>query len=254
MTAHRLFRRLAAATALSIAVAACAQAPITDRQQFILVSNDQANELGADAYQQILAQSKVSRDPQLNTVVERVGRRIAAAADDPGFDWEFTVIQDPNPNAFALPGGKVGVHTGLFKVVENEAQLAAVMAHEIGHAVARHSAERMSRQIAVEGGLAVAGAASPGIAQYGQVLQQAATLGLVLPFSREQEAEADEIGLVYMARAGYDPRASIDLWQNFASYGGSRPPEFLSTHPSPGNRIERLKRAMPRALAIYQAQ
>lgn len=230
---------------------ACTSAPVTERSQFIIVSEAEAAQLGADAYQQIRSEKPVSNDPAMNQAVREIGQRIAAVAGDPGYKWEFTVFEDPSPNAFALPGGKVGVYTGLFKVAQNENQLAAVMAHEIAHAVARHSAERMSRQMALQGGLAVAGAASATAAQYAQVLAQAATLGVVLPFSRQQEAEADEIGLTYMARAGYDPRAAIELWQNFAAYGGDRPPEFLSTHPSPDNRIQRLQALMPKALEIY---
>jgi predicted Zn-dependent protease len=238
----------------SMLLLACQEAPVTQRSQFIIVPESQVIDMGADAYRQIRADTPVSNDAQMNRMVNEVGSRIASVADDPGYEWEFTVFQDDSPNAFALPGGKVGVNSGLFKVVENESQLAAVMAHEVAHAIARHSAERMSRQIALQGGLAVAGATSETVAQYSQVLAQAATLGIVLPFSRDQEAEADEIGLTYMARAGYDPRAAVQLWQNFATYGGDRPPEFLSTHPSPGSRIERLQKLMPKAMEIYRSQ
>ncbi len=247
---NRFGAALGAVAALT-ALAGCETAPVTERSQFIIVPESQAIQLGADAYQQIRSETPVSNDAKMNQAVQEIGRRIAAVADDPGYDWEFTVFEDSSPNAFALPGGKVGVNTGLFKVAQNDNQLAAVMAHEIAHAIARHSSERMSRQIALQGGLAVAGAASPAAAQYSQVLAQAATLGIVLPFSREQEAEADEIGLIYMARAGYDPRAAVELWQNFAAYGGDRPPEFLSTHPSPDNRIQRLQASMPKAMEIY---
>ena len=229
-------------------LASCATAPETGRSQLILVSEGQALQLGADAYRQIKAQKKISRDPRYTRPVVRIGGRIAAISPRPDFKWEFTVFEDESPNAFALPGGKVGVHTGLFKVAKNDAQLATVMAHEVAHAIARHSEERMSSQMAVGVGVGVAGAAT-GINP--NILAQAATLGVVLPFSRTQEAEADAIGLKYMARAGYDPRQSIPLWENFARYGGNRPPEFLSTHPSPGSRIQNLQRMMPAALAEY---
>ncbi len=236
-----------------VILAACQQAPVTGRDQFIIIPEDQANELGANAYREIVKENEVSWDPEINRIVRRVGERIVAVADDPGYDWQFTVFRDETPNAFALPGGNVGVNTGLFKVAKTESMLAAVMAHEVAHALARHSAERMSQQLALEGGLEAVGLASETAAQYGGLLAQAATLGVILPFSREQEAEADEIGLIYMARAGYDPRAAVTLWRNFMAYGKSGTPEFLSTHPSPESRIERLEELMPQAIKIYEA-
>jgi predicted Zn-dependent protease len=230
-------------------VAACATAPVTGRQQFIAVSEPQAAQLGAEAYQQILGAKQVIQGTAESRMVEEVGHAVAATVDSP-YDWEFALLRDESPNAFALPGGKVGVHTGLFKVVNNQNELAAVMAHEIAHVTARHSAERMTREMAIEVGLMGIGAATNPAAA--DLLAQAATLGIVLPFSRTQELEADEIGLIYMATAGYDPRAAIEVWQNFEALNGGRPPEFLSTHPSPPNRIERLQALMPRALEIYQ--
>ena len=242
----------AVAGLLALTLAGCQTSPITGRSQLILLSDGQANQLGVEAYKDILKQSKVSKNKEMNRRVRTVGERIAAVSDDPGFDWEFKVIEDDTPNAFALPGGKVGVHTGLFKVAKNDDQLAAVMAHEVAHALARHSAERMSRQILIQTGLGVAAATSEAVAQNAQIVAQMATLGLVLPFGRDQESEADEIGLTYMAQAGYDPREAITLWQNFEKLGGDRPPEFLSTHPSPGTRIQRLQALMPEALEIYR--
>jgi predicted Zn-dependent protease len=245
---------LARSCALSLmaALAACESAPITGRQQLILVGDQQANQMGVEAYQQILRESRVSRDPRMTDAVGRVTRRIAAVVDQPGMQWQFVVIDDPTPNAFALPGGKVGVHTGMFDVAKTEAQLAAVIGHEIGHVMARHPAERISREVAVQAGVGVLGAAMGTGAQYGELMAQAATLGLVLPFGRQQESEADEIGLMLMARAGYDPREAVALWQNMERAGGARPLEFLSTHPSPGNRIQRLQEIMPRALQEYR--
>ena len=157
---------------------------------------------------------------------------------------QFTLFDNAEPNAFALPGGKVGVYTGLFKVAKNDAQLAAVMGHEVGHAIARHGAERMSHGILTQlGGVAVG--AATGSQAYVDLYSQAATLGVILPYSRGQESEADEIGLMLMAEAGYDPREAVKLWQNFEALSGERPPEFLSTHPAEGTRIERLQALMP---------
>ncbi len=247
-------RGLVVATALLLAtfLTGCETAPVTGRSQFILLSDTEATKMGLQAYQKILSESKVSTNRRMTERVRRIGRRIAAVSGKPNLKWEFNVIENDTPNAFALPGGKVGVHTGLFKVAKNDNQLAAVMAHEVAHAIARHSAERVSQQTALQLGLAGLGVASPGAGQYAQLAAAAASLGVILPFSRKQESEADEIGLMYMARAGYDPRAAVDLWRNFESFGGGRPPEFLSTHPSPGTRIDRLKALMPKALAVYK--
>ncbi len=254
---RRLFK-LAAGFVNSILVvgligllAGCEAAPVTGRSQLILFPASQDAELGLQAYQQILAKSKVSKDATLNERVQRVGRRIAAVSGHPEFDWQFTLLENDQPNAFALPGGKVGVNTGLFKVAENDAQLAAVIAHEVAHATARHGAERMSQGVLAETGLAVLGATT-NKASYVQLAAAAATLGVILPYSRTQESEADHIGLLYMAKAGYDPRAAVDLWRNFERLGGRRPPEFLSTHPGQRTRIKRLEALMPEALAIYE--
>jgi predicted Zn-dependent protease len=234
-----------------VAVAACAQAPVTGRNQLILLPESQDADMGLQAYQQIKQEEKVSRDTALNERVQTVGRRIAAVSGHPEWDWQFTLFDNPEPNAFALPGGKVGVYTGLFKVAQNDAQLAAVMGHEVGHAIARHGAERMSQGILAQlGGVAVG--AATGSQAYVDLYSQAATLGVILPYSRGQESEADEIGLMLMAEAGYDPREAIKLWQNFEALSGERPPEFLSTHPAEGTRIERLRELMPKALEVYE--
>lgn len=243
---------LAAVVAGSVALAACETAPVTGRQQLVLLSDSQATEMGLSAYQQILKESKLTTDKTLTERVRRVGQRIAAVSGRPDLPWEFNVIQDDTPNAFALPGGKVGVNTGLFKVAQNDDQLAAVMAHEVGHAIARHSAERVSQQMALEVGLASLGLGAGSGAQYAQLAGAAATLGVVLPFSRKQESEADHIGVIMMAKAGYDPRAAVTLWQNFNKYGGDRTPEFLSTHPAPASRIQEIQALMPQALPIYE--
>jgi metalloendopeptidase OMA1, mitochondrial len=238
--------------AFAVALAACAQAPVTGRQQLILLPESQDAQMGLQAYQEIKQESNISRDPELNRRVQEVGRRIAEVSAHPEWEWEFTVFENDEPNAFALPGGKVGVHTGLFKVAENDDQLATVISHEVAHAIARHGSERMSQGLLAQGlgAIAVGSGLNP---QTVELAAQAATLGIILPYSRTQEAEADHIGLIYMAEAGYDPRAAIDLWENFEALGGQRPPEFLSTHPEPGSRIERLQELMPEALEIYEA-
>jgi metalloendopeptidase OMA1, mitochondrial len=233
--------------------AACTQAPVTGRQQFILVSEDQMDQAGAQAYRQVIRKEGVARDQELQRRVETVGARIARVSGIiANAKWEFTVIDDQTPNAFALPGGKVAVNVGLFKVVQNDDQLAAVLGHEIAHVAARHAAERVSQQMIEQGGLQVLGAATQSQAIV-QLATAAATVGITLPYSRTQEAEADEIGLMYMARAGFDPRQAIALWQNMERAAGEGPIEFLSTHPSPGSRIERLQALMPKALAEYRA-
>jgi len=236
---------------LCAALAACQAAPVTGRNQLIVMPESQDAQLGLDAYQQILSESEISNDSELNRRVSEVGRRIAAASPQPDWDWQFTVIENDEPNAFALPGGKVGVNTGLFKVAKNDDQLAAVMGHEVAHAIARHGAERMSQQVLMQAGLAGLGIATD--ATTAGLAAQAATLVVILPYSRTQEAEADHIGLIYMAEAGYDPRQAVELWKNFEAYGSGGTPEFLSTHPAPGSRIANLEALLPQAMPIYQA-
>jgi predicted Zn-dependent protease len=234
----------------AILLSGCSSAPVTGRQQLVLMSSSEAAGMGRDAYGQILQEKGIASNRQQTEMVKRAGQRIISANGFGGQHWEINLIDDSTPNAFALPGGYVGVNTGLFQVVKNEDQLAAVMGHEIAHVIARHPEERISREVLVGTGAAVLGAAVPDLAG---LASSAATLGLILPFSREQESEADIIGLQYMARAGYDPRAAVQVWQNFEALGGAEPPAFLSTHPSHGDRIARLRARMPEALKIYEA-
>ncbi len=247
---HRI-RYIAVAALLGATVTACTTVAETGRTQFNFMSDRQANQMGLGAYQQIKKEKKISRNTELAKQVRQVGNRVAKASGR-NYAWEFTLFEDENPNAFALPGGKVGVNTGLFKVAKNRDQLAAVMAHEVAHATSRHSAERVSGQTGVQAILVGAGAAMGASQNTMNLFAQAATLGVILPFNRSQESEADYIGLLFMARAGYDPRQAVELWKNFANYGGNRPPEFLSTHPSPGNRIQKLQANMPAAMREYQ--
>jgi predicted Zn-dependent protease len=247
----RLRAKIATGLLMVAVLAGCQAAPVTGRQQLIVLPESQDAQLGLQAYEQILAESTISNDQALNRRVQEVGRRIAAASPQPDWDWQFTLIENDEPNAFALPGGKVGVNTGLFQVAQNDDQLAAVMGHEVAHAIARHGAERMSQQVLMQAGLAGLGIATG--PAYAELAAQAATLAVILPYSRTQEAEADHIGLIYMAEAGYDPREAIVLWQNFEAFGGARPPEFLSTHPAPGSRIDNLRRLLPEVMPIYEA-
>lgn len=245
----------------TLVLTACSTVPYTNRSQLMIMSEGEEAALGAQAYEEVLSQSKIERDPQVNAVVRRVGERIAAAAERPDFQWEFVVVDDPEQvNAFALPGGKVAVYTGMFPVAETEAGLATVMGHEVAHALARHGAERMSQQtgLSVVGtGLAVALGASgtSGITQ--QVAMQAfglgAQVGVLLPFGREQESEADHIGLILMAKAGYDPGEAVGFWERMDERsGGSAPPAFLSTHPNHGTRSKQILGWLPEANTYYR--
>jgi predicted Zn-dependent protease len=240
------WRSVAAALSLGlIAVSGCTTVPYTKRSQFIVMSESEDLQLGAAAYQQVLQEEKIVTDPRITEPVQRVGKAIAAAADKPDYQWEFTVIDDPKQvNAFCLPGGKVAVYTGIFPVAKDEAGLATVIGHEVAHALARHGAERMSTGMALQAaGVAVAVAAGGQSAATQQAVMSAyglgAQVGVALPFSRSQESEADRIGLILMAKAGYDPEAAIGLWQRMEqASGGKGPPEWLSTHPAEGTRQE----------------
>ncbi len=237
----------------------CTTVPYTNRSRLMMVSESEDSELGLAAYREVLSQEKISKDPEANRMVLRVGRAIALAAEKPEFDWQFTVIDDPKTvNAFALPGGKVAVYTGIFSVAVDEAGLATVLGHEVAHALARHGAERMSQGMALQGvgaGLAIATSGqSAGVQQavmsaYGLGAQ----VGVMLPFSREMESEADHIGLILMAKAGYDPSVSVGLWERMGQLsGGQKPMEFLSTHPNYDTRITKLREWIPEAQQYYQ--
>jgi metalloendopeptidase OMA1, mitochondrial len=247
---------------LGLSVVACETVPITGRSQLVLIPEGTEVKMGLDSYQQILGKSKVSNDAQLNEQVTRVGRRIATATERNDYQWEFKVIEDQQVNAFCLPGGKVAVYTGMFPVARDDAGLAAVLGHEVAHAIARHGGERMSQQLAVEG-VTLAGAqtllsgSDPRFVQLAAAaLGGVATVGVLLPFSRAQESEADHLGLIYMAKAGYDPHASRDLWKRMAerSSGQSDSPlsAFLSTHPLPATRITQIEGWIPEAMKYYK--
>jgi len=240
-----------------VLLAGCATVPVTGRQQFNLLSEEEEARLGREAYREILAQARLSNDARLVTMVRRVGTRIAAVTNRPEFEWEFNLIESPEQNAFCLPGGKVAVYTGILEAVQNEAGLAAVLGHEIAHAVARHGGERLTENLIISLGAAVLGEATrrkPESTRRALMVAYGAgtTFGVVLPYSRSHELEADRMGLVYMAHAGYDPREAVAFWRRFAAKGG-KVPEFLSTHPASERRIAQLEDLIHEALAIYAA-
>ena len=255
---------------MSFGVTGCETNPYTGRSQLLMSSVGQEMQMGAQAYDQIKRDPKMkpSQDPREIEPVKRVAAKIVEAAKRSKygemakqFQWDVTVIKDDKTaNAFALPGGKMAVYTGIFPVAKTEAGLAAVMGHEVVHALARHGAERMSQGQAANVGLQVIGAAV-GIGSKNPVLGQAtmaalgagAQVGVLLPFSRKHESEADYIGILLAADAGYDPRESVALWERMAQQsGGGGQAEFLSTHPSHDTRIDQLKEWMPEAMAIYE--
>ncbi len=232
---------------------ACATAPITGRRQFLIVSESDEVSQGEKAFQYILRNSVVSRNPEAIRIVRKVGLRIAQGANKPNYNWEFHVLDDPEMvNAFAVPGGKVAVYTGIFPIARDEVGLAVILGHEVAHALARHAGERMSQDMLVQlGGAAL----SVGLGSNPAILQAyglGAGLGLILPFSRSQESEADEIGLILMAKAGYDPRASLGVWKRMEGKGKNGPPEFISTHPGYETRTKQLRTWIPEALKSYR--
>ena len=237
---------------------ACAKVPITNRTQLILLPRAFEMQLGASAYLGMLESEKVSKNKHYAQTVTRVGQRIAAVSHTPNLRWRYTVFDnDKMVNAFALPGGKIGVYTGMMPIAKTDAGLATVMAHEVAHATARHGGERLSLGILLEMGSAALASAmkkkdkktqSSVLAAYGI----GTALVVALPFSRKQESEADRIGLIYMAKAGYDPREAIPFWERMGAAGRGSPPEFLSTHPGYRTRIKNLRKWMPEAMEYYE--
>lgn len=243
------------------------QDPLTGRSHLNLVSASSLNQMSFKQYDEIIQKHGLSTDPVKTAMVKQVGFDIKNAVEEycseigieerlKNFDWEFKLIECKEENAFCMPGGKVGIYTGILKITEDEDGLAVVMAHEIAHAIAEHSRERMSQAMLINmGGLAL-----------GQAMQRrdnkAATLfmglygiganvGFVLPHSRTQEYEADKLGLRFMAMAGYDPRAAVSLWERMSQKSSNKPPEFLSTHPTDENRINQIKKLLPEAIDVY---
>ncbi|MCB9776631.1 MAG: M48 family metallopeptidase [Nitrospiraceae bacterium] len=234
--------------------------PLTGRSQLVDMTHEQEMALGLQSYQEILSQSRVIPEGQVVDLVRTIGRRLAtAAADvDPGFEWEFNVIDSQQANAFALPGGKTAVYTGLIPVAENQSGLAVVMGHEIAHAIARHGAERMAHQKLVQMGT-IAATVAVGDMDYDTqrmvmgALGVGAQYGVLLPFSRDHESEADYLGLLFVARACFDPTEAPRLWERMGKVSkGKQPAEFVSTHPSHGTRIKQFQEWIPEALALRE--
>ena len=259
---------------LSIAIAstliACTKNAITGRNQLALLSEAELQSMAAQEYRQFLGQSRVvsasaSKDAEM---VRRVGQRLTSAitkfyaqkglsAELEGFNWEYNLVDDKQVNAWCMPGGKIVVYTGLLPITQNEAALAVVIGHEITHAIAKHGNERMSQAMVAQGLGVVGGVLTSGNEQVNNIFNNvyglSANLGVLLPNSRKQELEADRYGLIYTAMAGYNPQEAIPLWERMEkASNGQKPPEFLSTHPSEANRIEKLKAIMPEALTYYK--
>ena len=247
---------------------ACAKVPITGRRQLNLLPESEMMTMSLAAYQEFLGENAPlpAADDRVE-MVQRIGSRLAAAATKflkengaadrvEGFNWEFNVVDDPTVNAWCMPGGKVVVYTGILPVTKDEPSLALVMGHEIAHAIARHGNERMSQAVAVQGAgmtLDVLSSTQPGLTR--ELMMQSFGIGSqlgMLAYSRNHESEADKMGLVFMAMAGYDPRVAPGFWKRMAELGGEKPPEMLSTHPSDERRIADLEAYMPEAMKYYK--
>jgi len=235
---------------LLAALAGCATSP-TGRSQLLVFPAEELDSMGIKAFDEMRAQLTVEEDAAINAYVRCVANAITDELPDKSSQWEVVVFKDDNPNAFALPGGKMGVYTGMLKVAENQDQLAAVLGHEVGHVLAQHGNERMSQQQLTN--VALAAAAGSGYVDSAsmQALGLGAQIGILLPYSRSHESEADVIGLDLMAEAGFDPRESVQLWRNMGKAGGGAPPEFMSTHPAGSTRIDNLLSHMADALHTY---
>jgi predicted Zn-dependent protease len=238
-------------------LAACSTAPVTGRRQLSLVSTGQEAQLGLTEFEKLKKDTPISNDPAANALLQKVGKRVAAAAanDLPNAQWEFVVFESKEANAFCLPGGKIGVYTGILPITRDEAGLATVLGHEVAHATAHHGSERMSQQMAAQGFGELAGVAitDPRWSQLFQTVYPIGTqVGVLLPFSRKQESEADRIGLHYMARAGYDPKEAVAFWERFSSsMPANSTPTFLRTHPVDSTRIADIKKYLFEAEQEY---
>ena len=245
----------------------CSRAPITGRRQVIAISSNQMSQLAANSYQEILSKTGVSENQEYANQVSRVGKHISEAVQKyleaeghkdllKNIEWDFKVLKDSNVNAFAMPGGKVAFYEGIMPVCDSDAGVAVVMGHEIAHIIARHSAERMTQALALQmGGLALNIALKEKPEKTRQLALAAFGIGsqvaIALPFSRTHEKEADELGLYFLAYAGYDPMEAPKFWEKMMTAGKQAPPEFLSTHPSDANRIKAMKKNMDKALSLY---
>lgn len=260
--------RLVVLLGLPLLLLGCAAVPMTGRSQLNLVTDQQMTTLSLQQYASTMQQAKLSQNPAQVATVRRVGTRIAAAAEEfvreqhlqQTFQWEFNVIDDPKTvNAWCMPGGKIAVYTGILPVAQNDAGLAVVLGHEVGHALARHGAERLSQQmVATMGTTALDQALADKPEQtrqlYAQAVGAAVQYGILLPYSRQQELEADYIGLMLLAKAGYEPQAAVAFWQRMSAANGSQSMELLSTHPADSRRIAQLQGHLAEAQAAYLAR
>lgn len=251
---------LTIAIAITAGTSGCSDSVQRYADKVNIYSEGEESQMGVSAYQEVLKSEKRSTDAEATAMIERVGKRLAAIV--PGgdkFQWEFTLLESDQVNAFCLPGGKVAFYTGILPYCQNEAAVAAVMGHEIGHAVARHGGKRMSQGVILNGATATLGEVlkAKGYSESTTNLSLAAVggltnVGIVLPFSRGHELEADAMGLDYMAKAGYDPQEAVAFWQRFATLGSSGP-AFMSTHPQSEDRAKELAKRLPKASEYYAA-
>ncbi|MEN8256227.1 MAG: M48 family metallopeptidase [Verrucomicrobiota bacterium] len=258
---------LAFITLVSLSVlSGCSTVPIIGRKQMSLIPPGQMIVQSAASYREVVSEGPLSTNLEQTETVRRVGRRISAAVEQyfrdqgqmeplAGFDWEFNLIEEDVPNAWCMPGGKVAFYTGILPFTKDETGIAVVMGHEVAHAVAGHGRERASHQLLQQGGGYLASIFTSE-SDYHEAIMQVYGLGTqiggILPFSRLHESEADQLGLVFMAMAGYDPNAAVGFWQRMAAANSGAPPEFLSTHPADETRIRKLREYLPEAMQYYQ--
>jgi predicted Zn-dependent protease len=253
--------------ALLLLAAGCSVVPMTGRKQFTAIPSGQMTALGAESYQKVISENKLSDNARYTSMVNEVGRNVSSAVEEymrmnnmkdkiSEYSWEYNVIKSDAKNAFCMPGGKIAFYEGIMPICEDKNGVAVVMAHEVAHAIADHGNERLSQQLAVQlGGVALSEALKNekemtlnlAMAAFGLGSQ----IGVLLPYSRTHESEADELGLYFMAMAGYDPNGAVEFWRRMQNSSQGNPPEFLSTHPHPESRIERLQKHMPEAMKYY---
>ncbi len=253
-----------------LAIVACSRVPLTGRKQLHLLPESAVASMALTQYSDFLSSHKLSQDKKNSELVKKVGTRISHAVEKylkqikredliKNFNWEFNLVEDKTPNAWCMPGGKVVVYTGILPYTQDETGLAVVLGHEIAHAIARHGNERLSQQLLYQlGGLSleVAMKDKPQETKNAFLIAYAVTgqLGVLLPYSRLHETEADKLGLIFMAMSEYDPHKAIDFWKRMSQMGGQKPPAFLSTHPSDQKRIKNIQKFLPQALKYYKPQ
>ncbi|MFW6219143.1 MAG: M48 family metallopeptidase [Bacteroidota bacterium] len=252
---------------LMLFTVACSTIPITGRKQFAPIPSSQMIALSKDSYQKVIDEHSLSDNQEQTRIVKEVGRNISSAVEKylrqqnmkekiNEYTWEYNLLQSKEINAFCMPGGKIAFYEGIMPICEDRNGVAVVMAHEVAHAIAKHANERLAQQLMVQlGGIALSEALNKEPEKTQQLALAAfgagAQLGYMLPYSRKHESEADELGLYFMAMAGYDPRGAVEFWQRMEHQGGEKPPVFLSTHPPPGKRIKNIEKLMPKALEYY---